>query len=151
MNFNCFSLHRRCCLPVTVNAAASTFRHFRISSSPTNEPESPDFVPAARNARVPRVAAQVAAHRLEKMASEFLPSVSLQTPLIPESFRYKYATWLNPAVVLLFKYRIYFIVNGAFYFRVSIVTCCIITPIGNLTCTLIVMIFSESFAPYGNV
>ncbi len=50
---------------------------------PRPEPESPGFTPPHRNARVPRAAAQVAAHRLEQMASEFLPSVSPPTPQIP--------------------------------------------------------------------
>lgn len=55
------------------------------STSPATsaEPESPDAIPAARNARVPRAAAQMAVHRLEQIASESLPSMSPETPQFP--------------------------------------------------------------------
>ncbi|KJA25509.1 hypothetical protein HYPSUDRAFT_160669 [Hypholoma sublateritium FD-334 SS-4] len=61
--------------------AADTYSS--ASPATTAEPESPDVIPAARNARVPRAAAQMAVHRLEQIASESLPSVSPQTPQIP--------------------------------------------------------------------
>ena len=58
-------------------------RYSSPSPGPSTEPESPGFIPSHRDVRVPRATAQAAAHRLEKMASEFLPSVSPPTPQIP--------------------------------------------------------------------
>ena len=58
-------------------------RYSSPSPGPSTEPESPGFIPSHRDVRIPRAAAQAAAHRLEKMASEFLPSVSPPTPQIP--------------------------------------------------------------------